>query len=94
MADDGRVCQIRDVDIVGAPDQDHVSESHSRKQWDDAECHDLVLAEESFITNIAARQSDSYDDSGKYSAPPRIQESRIVGHAGSAQRGRVIVDIA
>ena len=94
MTDDERVRQSRNIDIVGAPDEDHVHKAHTRKQWDDAERHDLVLAEESFIADVAARQSDAYDDGRENGAPPRIQESRVVGHAGSAQRWRGIVQVA
>lgn len=91
MTNNDRVCQIRNIDIVGAPDEDDMHKAHTRKQWNDAEGHDLVFAEKSFIANVAAGQPDGYDDSGENGAPPRIQESRVVGEAGSAQRGGIIV---
>jgi hypothetical protein len=45
-------------------------ETHPTKQRNDAQCHNLILAEELFIANIAARQSEANDDDGEYGAPP------------------------
>lgn len=94
MADFGRIGQVGRVDIVCAIDQNNVNKAHACKKRKDAEGHDLVLAEQAFIANVAARQADGYDDSGEDSAPPTVQKSGVVGQASSGLWGGRAVDTA
>jgi hypothetical protein len=78
------VRQSRDVDIVRAIYQHYMDATHPCHQRDDAQSHDLILAEESFIANIPARQPKSNDDDGEDGTPPAVEERWVVGNAGSA----------
>lgn len=88
------VSQRADVDVVGAPDEDHMHTAHARKEGNDAEGHDLVLPEEAFIADVATRQAESNDDEGENGTPPAVEEGRVVGGTGTAFWRRLIVDTA
>jgi len=94
MANDDGVSQTRNIDIVCAVYKHDMNKTHTSKQGNDAQGHDLVFAEEALIANVTTRQTDSYDDCGEDSAPPAVQESRVVGEASSAVWGSSVVQMA
>lgn len=70
MADLDGVCEATNVDIIRAIDEDHVNTAHACNKRDNAPGHDLVLAEQTFVPNVAAGQSEADDDDGENGAPP------------------------
>lgn len=92
MMDLERICKLGSVGVVGAPDQNHVDESHAGYQWKDASGHDFILAEEALVAHVAASKSGSNDDDGEGGAPPAVEEGRVVGDAGTALRWCIVVE--
>lgn len=84
MANFDCIGQICGIDIVGAVEKNNMDAAHACKKRQDAVCHDLVLAEEAVISNVAAGEAEADDDDGEDGAPPAVQESRVVGDAGPA----------
>lgn len=50
-----RVVQSADVDIVGAPNEDDMHKTHACYEGNDTPGHDLVLAKQTFIADVATR---------------------------------------
>lgn len=84
MANLDGIGQLGHVDIVGAPDEDDMDTAHAGQERNDAPGHDLVLAEEALISNVAARQAKGDDDNGGDGAPPAVEKGRVVGDPGAA----------
>lgn len=72
------VGQARRDRIVGAPEEDDVDQAHPQHERDDAQRHDLVLAEQAFSPNISPTESNQDDGQGEAGAPPTHQQGRIV----------------
>lgn len=94
VTDLDRVVQSADVDIVRAPDEDHMDKAHARDERNDAQRHDLVLSEEAFIADVATRQAESDNDEGEDGTPPAVEQSWVVGGAGAALWRGFVVDAA
>jgi hypothetical protein len=88
------ICETANIDIVCAVDEDDVDTSHASEKRNDTPGHDLVLAEEAFISNVAAGQSESNNDYGEDGAPPAVEQSWVVCSSGAALRWRSIIDTA
>jgi hypothetical protein len=94
MANFDRVCQVGNVDVIGAVDENNMDKAHTCKEGEDAESHDLILAEQALIANVAAGKTDAYDDCGENGAPPAVQKRRVVGQASPGVWGRRAVEMA
>lgn len=94
MTNDQGIREIADVDVVRAVEENNMDATHTCSKRDNAPGHDLVLAEESFISNVSAADSESYDNDGEDSAPPAVQQGWIVRNPGAAFWWRCIVNVA
>jgi hypothetical protein len=92
MVDLERISKLRGIGIVGAPDQNHVDESHAGEKGKNAPSHDFVFAEETFIPDVAADKSSSYGDGAEDGAPPAVEKRGIVCDAGAGLGRRIVVE--
>jgi len=49
--------QAGGVDVVVAPQQDGVDKGHADEQWDNAQAHDLVFAEQPIVADLATTEA-------------------------------------
>lgn len=76
------------VDVVIAPQHDGVDEGHADEQWDDAQGHDLVFAEQPIVADFAATEAKQDHGEGACGAPPAEEQSGVVLHSGVRLRRR------
>ncbi len=81
-----RVGQARRDRVVRAPEEDDVHQAHPQHEWDDAQRHDLILAEQSFGPDISPAKSDQDDGQGEAGTPPTHQQGRVVVETAFCRR--------
>ena len=80
--------QAVSADVVVAPQQDWVNEGHADEQRHNAQCHDLVFAEQPVVADLAPAEAKEDHGEGACGAPPAEEQSGVVLHPGVRLRRR------